>query len=328
VDEQPIAPVAEKLRRLMLPSSRTPADALPAPHPLGRNAAATALWEVFPGHVALLDRDGFVVAVNGAWRAFGLARGGSASAGVGLNYLDVCARAAADGDADAEQAAAIVRAALRGGDAGRHAYTAGSESGSDRWFSVQAMPIPGQHSGALVLHTDITAERQREEAWQHRALHDPLTGLPNRALLTDRLEHAVAGAARDPRSIAVLFIDLDGFKQVNDRLGHSAGDEVLRQTALRLAGAVRTSDTIGRWGGDEFLVIAERLDDATTVDDLAARLGGAVRSRLEVDGESLVVSVTIGVADLEASRDAAGLIEMADRALLGVRADRSHRAAR
>jgi diguanylate cyclase (GGDEF)-like protein len=269
-----------------------------------------------------------VVSVNRAWRNFGLAHGASASAGLGLNYLDVCARAAADGDPDAEQAAAIVRAALSGEQAGRWAYIAGEQAGRERWFSLQAIPIPGQHSGALVIHGDITADRHRESDWQHRALHDTLTGLPNRALLVDRLEHAVAGAARDPRSLAVLFVDLDGFKQVNDCFGHNAGDEVLRQVALRLAAGVRTSDTIGRWGGDEFLVIAERLEDSTTVVDLAARLVEAVRAPIEVDGQTLIVSASIGSAHMEPQQDAARLIEVADHALLDGRSRRAGGSAR
>jgi diguanylate cyclase (GGDEF)-like protein len=299
-----------------------------AAHRRASGRLGSALWEVFPGHVALLDRDGFVVSVNRAWRDFGLAHGAAASVGLGLNYLDVCEQAATDGSTDASRAAAIVRAALRGEDAGGWAYTAGEHEGRDRWFNMQAVPIPGQHSGALIIHTDITADRHREQEWQYRALHDPLTGLPNRALLTDRLEHAVAGAERNPQSLALLFVDLDGFKQVNDRFGHPAGDEVLRQAALRLAAGVRTSDTVGRWGGDEFVVIAERLDDSTTVVDLETRLAQAVRMPIDLDEQTLVVTASFGVAQLEPQQDARQLLDVADRALLDVRSRRSRSATR
>ncbi len=259
-----------------------------AGHPAGlsqRRAAGrlgTALWETFPAHVALLDRDGVVVSVNRAWREFGLSNGGGAATGVGTNYLHVCDRAAAAGEPEAAEAADLVRTALGGAiRETRLTYAAASTAGT-RWFSVQAIPIPGRHSGALVVHTDTTADRQREREWQHRALHDPLTGLPNRALLSDRLEHAVAAAARDPRSLGVLFVDLDDFKAVNDTAGHAAGDQVLAEVATRMAGSVRAADTLGRWGGDEFLVIAERLDSSTTAADVAGRLTASLNEPVSI----------------------------------------------
>jgi diguanylate cyclase (GGDEF)-like protein len=290
-------------------------------HPAGlsqRRAAGrlgTALWEVFPGHVALLDRDGVIVSVNRAWREFGLEAGGNPAAGLGMNYLDVCARAAECGEPEARRAARLVCDALEGRESGNTlAYPC-----EDRWFSMQAVPIPGRHSGALVVHTDITAARHREKEWQHRALHDPLTGLPNRALLSDRLQHAVSVSNRDPRSLAVLFVDLVAFKSINDRLGHGAGDQVLCEAARRMAGTLRSGDTIGRWGGDEFLVIAERLDPGTTGEDLARRLADGLDGPMVIDGEQLSVTATIGVAHLDAHRDADQLVREADAALLRIR---------
>jgi diguanylate cyclase (GGDEF)-like protein len=292
-------------------------------HPAGlsqRRAAGrlgTALWEVFPGHVALLDRDGVLVSVNRAWREFALETGGNPAAGLGMNYLDVCARSAAAGEPQARAAADLVCEALEG----REAAGATSYRCNDRWFTMQATPIPGRHSGALIVHTDITAARKREHEWQHRALHDPLTGLPNRALLADRLQHAVSVATRDPRSLAVLFVDLVAFKSINDRLGHAAGDQVLREAARRMATNMRASDTIGRWGGDEFLVIAERLDHDTTGEDLARRIESSLDDALWIDGEELSVRATVGVAHLDQHRDADQLVRAADAALLRVRAD-------
>ncbi len=296
-------------------------------HPAGssrRQAAGrlgTALWEVFPGHVALLDRDGIVVSVNRAWRDFALQAGGSPMAGLGSSYLDVCARAAADGEPEALEAAALVRDALRGRDPGRrHSY----RCADGRWFTMQAVPIPGLHSGALVVHTDITPEVLREQGWQHRALHDPLTGLPNRALLADRLEHAVAGAARDPESLAVLFVDLVAFKNVNDRLGHDAGDQVLREAASRMARSLRTADTIGRWGGDEFLVIAERLDRREAGEELAARIASSLDRPMAIAGEHLCVRAVVGLAHLRESQSPAELVRAADVAMLRARASSAH----
>jgi diguanylate cyclase (GGDEF)-like protein len=279
----------------------------------------TAVWEVFPGHIALLDPDAVVISVNRAWRQFALANGGTATAGLGLNYLELCQHAADAGEADAAEAARLVRAALSGGgDVRRIAYPVQSRTGQ-QWFSMRAIPIPGVASGALVIHEDITAEKELETELRHRAFHDPLTGLPNRALLIDRLEHAVAGAIRDPRSLAVLFVDLDDFKSVNDRFGHLVGDEVLHTAAQAMASSVRVSDTVGRWGGDEFVIIAERLDADFTVDELVGRLIDSLMQPVEVGGELLRMRASIGVARLEEHQTAERLVAAADEALIAER---------
>jgi diguanylate cyclase (GGDEF)-like protein/PAS domain S-box-containing protein len=282
----------------------------------------SALWDVFPGHVALVDRDGAVVSVNRAWREFGLAHGGAAPAGLGMNYLEVCDRAAEAGESEAAEAAALLRAALDGIRDERQLTYRVHAPGGQRWFSLRVVPIPTQHSGALVVHMDITAEKMREQNWQHRALHDPLTGLPNRALLTDRLEHAIASAARDPRSLALLFLDIDAFKAVNDRFGHDTGDDLLRRTAKQMTGSVRAADTVGRWGGDEFLVIAEQLDVSDSANALAGRLTASLAAPFAVGANQIQVSVSIGIAHLEPQQTTDQLVQAADRAL---RAGRSGR---
>jgi diguanylate cyclase (GGDEF)-like protein len=222
----------------------------------------------------------------------------------------------------------MVRVALAGhADERRLTYPVQDPTG-ERWFNAQVVGIPGQHSGALVVHLDITAEKAREQQWQHCALHDALTGLPNRALLSDRLEHAVARSARDADSLAVLFIDIDAFKAVNDRFGHHTGDELLRRAAEQMAGSVRSADTFGRWGGDEFLVIAERLDDAFSANDVADRLTASVDTPFDVGSERLTVSVSIGAAYLEAFQTPEQLIQKADHALRSGRAARPQRTAR
>jgi hypothetical protein len=133
--------------------------ALLSGHPAGlspRRAVgrlSTALWEVFPAHVALLDRDGVILAVNRAWREFALSSGGSPTAELGSNYVEVCRRSAATGEPEAREAADLVCDALRGRDPGRRLPYA-CEDG--RWFAMQVTPLPGRHSGALVVHTDIS----------------------------------------------------------------------------------------------------------------------------------------------------------------------------
>jgi len=282
----------------------------------------TALWEAFPDHVALLDRDAKLIAVNRAWREFGLTSGAEPTTGLGRNYLQVCELAAACGEPEAEQAAALVREALAGLEPGRQlSYLCGS-GGEDRWFRMRVIPLPGRHSGALVVHGDVTADREREQQWQHRALHDPLTGLLNRGLLADRLEHAVLAADRGAGSMAVLFIDLDNFKSVNDSLGHRAGDQVLREAGRRMAAAVRDADTIGRWGGDEFLVIAERLDTRATAAELVGRLRAAMSAPIDVGPASLAVRASVGVAFRDHRRHTADeLIQTADDELRANRRD-------
>jgi diguanylate cyclase (GGDEF)-like protein len=270
-----------------------------------------SLWDAFPVPAALLDRDGVVVSVNRAWRECGQ-ESGNLAAEPGTNYLDLCTRAYANGVLEAEEVASVVVSALIGdGSDCRADYPCGG----GRWISVQTAPAPRQLTGTLVVHTDITTHRESEKEWRHRALHDPLTGLANRALLTDRLEHAVAGAARDPRSLAVLFADLDAFKSVNDRFGHAAGDTVLCEAASRMSASVRAADTIGRWGGDEFLVIAERLDHTTTADDLAARLAASVTAPVAVGAADVSIGVSVGVAYLDHHQNAEQLVHAADEAL-------------
>jgi diguanylate cyclase (GGDEF)-like protein len=128
------------------------------------------------------------------------------------------------------------------------------------------------------------------------ALFDPLTGLPNRLLVRDRIDRAMAGLRRDPhRTCLLLFIDLDGFKQVNDRLGHKAGDTALQHTAQRITGAVRESDTVGRWGGDEFIVFMEHVDRAS-VGEMVAKVRQVVELPTHYAQQQFSVGASIGLA--------------------------------
>jgi diguanylate cyclase (GGDEF)-like protein/PAS domain S-box-containing protein len=146
-----------------------------------------------------------------------------------------------------------------------------------------------------------------EEEIRHRGLHDPLTELPNRTLVLERLGQAVARVDRTgpthPR-IALLFLDLDHFKNVNDSLGHRAGDEVLLQVADRLRAAVRPSDTVGRFGGDEFVVLCEDVDDEAMARTIAARLADAFAQPFRAGGDDHVLGASIGVALMDAGADA------------------------
>ncbi|KZE33315.1 hypothetical protein AVW16_09135 [Crenobacter luteus] len=148
-------------------------------------------------------------------------------------------------------------------------------------------------SGALRRHE---RRRAREDHLFRLANYDTLTGLPNRLLFYDRLQHAISGQPRSGRRLAVLFLDLNRFKPVNDTYGHAAGDAVLKVLAQRLTGALRAEDTVARLGGDEFVVLLERVGGNDDVDTLVVRLKNVVGQPIEVDGRSVVLGVSVGVA--------------------------------
>lgn len=164
--------------------------------------------------------------------------------------------------------------------------------------------------------------QQKTRELSHLALHDPLTKLPNRALVVDRAGQLLARTARDPSATAgALYIDIDGFKRVNDTLGHAAGDQLLKTFAERLCAAVRAQDTVGRLGGDEFVVLAESTADEATADILADRLTQALREpvKLGESGKRLSVTVSIGVATGDFD-SADTLLHNADLALYAAKA--------
>jgi diguanylate cyclase (GGDEF)-like protein/PAS domain S-box-containing protein len=160
----------------------------------------------------------------------------------------------------------------------------------------------------------------REEAAVHRALHDPMTGLPNRDLFSDRLALTLARARRGGPLPAVLIADLDQFKLINDSLGHQAGDELLRAVAPRLAAAVRETDTVARFGGDEFVVLCDGVGNEQQALELAKRLAAVLDEPLVVAGAPVYISASFGVAFANADSDAAGLLRDADAALYRAKA--------
>jgi diguanylate cyclase (GGDEF)-like protein len=150
----------------------------------------------------------------------------------------------------------------------------------------------------------------------HAATHDFLTGLPNRMLLNDRISQAIALAQRHKTKVAVLFLDLDGFKQVNDSLGHLLGDGVLQSVAKRLADCVRSSDTVSRRGGDEFVVLLPEVQELEDVVATARRMLQAVAAPHVIDHHVLHVTVSIGVSvSPDDGGDAETLIKNADAAM-------------
>ncbi len=180
---------------------------------------------------------------------------------------------------------------------------------------------PTRRIGALL---DITERKALEERLAHQAFHDALTGLPNRPLFRDRLAHALANGARGRAVVGVLLIDLDGFKHINDSLGHAAGDRLLVAFARRLPGCcLRPGDTLARLGGDEFVVLLAPADDVGAPARVAARIAScdALRAPYTIDGHEVFVRVSIGVAAGRAGAvEAADLLRDADTALYRAKA--------
>jgi diguanylate cyclase (GGDEF)-like protein len=141
---------------------------------------------------------------------------------------------------------------------------------------------------------DVSVFKDTADALAHRASHDPLTGLPNRSLFLDRLEHALARASRSHAKLAVLFLDMDDFKLVNDTLGHDAGDALLVSLTPRLTSALRPGDTVARFGGDEFVVLCEELADDAAALDIADRIARSCARPLTIAGRELAVTVSAG----------------------------------
>ncbi|TVR75289.1 MAG: GGDEF domain-containing protein [Sphaerobacteraceae bacterium] len=167
------------------------------------------------------------------------------------------------------------------------------------------------------LVSTLTRRQQTADEWVERALHDPLTNLPNRSLLNDRIEQALIRSQRNGTSVAVLFIDLDNFKAVNDRYGHLIGDQLLIAAGERLRQHLRASDTAGRMGGDEFVVLLEIRDQNDPVKMVADRLRRALHVPLLLEPAPITLGASIGVAISTGTGDRVEeLLDRADSALL------------
>ncbi|MBM2810913.1 MAG: hypothetical protein HW416_1672 [Chloroflexi bacterium] len=163
---------------------------------------------------------------------------------------------------------------------------------------------------------DTEQRRQAQEQLVRQALHDPLTGLPNRALLSDRLTQSIRAAQRQSTGLALFVIDLDRFKDVNDTYGHHAGDLVLRQVADRLRGALRSSDTVGRMGGDELAVLLPSIGETNVAVATARKIIHALCAPYAVDGASVTVGASVGLALFPVNgRDSETLLRQADAAM-------------
>lgn len=190
------------------------------------------------------------------------------------------------------------------------------------WENISAIrDEEGRTTSYVAVFSDISAIKRSQERLAHLAHHDALTDLPNRLLLEDRLTHALEHARRGGHRLAVLFLDLDGFKAVNDSLGHHRGDLLLQQVADRLTCCVREADTVARLGGDEFIVILESLKDRREVTRVAGEILQLVSGPLELDGHPVSVTTSIGISLYpDDGGDVTGLVRCADTAMYRAKA--------
>lgn len=190
--------------------------------------------------------------------------------------------------------------------------------GSLMWARAAAVMVDGSEGSAptfMVQVVDVTAEREAREQLSYQAFHDALTGLRNRAWVLDMLEADLRTARRTGSRVGVLFIDLDNFKLVNDSLGHAAGDEVLARVADRIASVLRPSDRVGRFGGDEFVVVVPEVQHGPGVEKVAERISSAIATELTVQGHRIVPTASMGIALSSPASTPASLLRDTDSAL-------------
>jgi len=205
------------------------------------------------------------------------------------------------------------------GIAERHEFKFVRKDGQPVWTTMATNPIfdaSGHYMGALALVTDITETRASTELIWQQANFDGLTGLPNRHMFMDRLKLETRKADRNAAFLALLFIDLDHFKEVNDRLGHAKGDMVLVEATRRIASCVRTTDTLARLGGDEFTVILAGLDHIGSVERIARSIVAQLSMPFDLNGEKAFLSASVGIALYPPdAKDLNDLVERADQAM-------------
>jgi diguanylate cyclase (GGDEF)-like protein/PAS domain S-box-containing protein len=185
--------------------------------------------------------------------------------------------------------------------------------------------LQDEHVRGIVLNgRDVSERKAFEDQLAHQAFHDPVTNLANRALFADRVQHAIMRSIRGGPAIGIMFIDLDDFKTVNDSLGHAAGDTVLQEVARRLQATVRPADTVARFGGDEFAILLDGVNDSSEAADVAGRMLGALEQQFEVEGKQVYPRASVGICLVNSefgATDAEELLRNADVAMYMAKRD-------
>ncbi|MGY2127438.1 putative bifunctional diguanylate cyclase/phosphodiesterase [Blastococcus sp. SYSU DS0617] len=275
-----------------------------------------AVLDALPSPTLLLDSSGTVLLANSAWRmAAEVLDDDRFRVAVGGDYFALALQVR-DDEPTRELVAGVREVSMGLRDSATADYPVPLPSGT-RWFHLQASRVD-QAGSIVVTHTDVTSRvrAQRASAWQAR--HDALTSLPNRAYLHELIDADLAAPGRTP---AVLFLDLDGFKEVNDSLGHDTGDDLLREVAARLTATVREGDTVGRLGGDEFVILSRGCSAADAA-ALAERLRATVERPYELAGRVIRLGASIGIAGTSGHRylRSTDLVRDADLAMYAAKA--------
>ncbi|MCW2578411.1 MAG: diguanylate cyclase/phosphodiesterase [Blastococcus sp.] len=280
-------------------------------------ALVRAVLDALPSPTTLIDADGTVLLTNSAWEAMAATLGADLLVGVGGNYFTMALQLQDD---DTNRTLVVrLQELSRGAGANVSIDYALPHRAGVTWFHLQATRV-GDTGHVVVTHTDVTSRVRAERASTWRARHDHLTTLPNRAHLHELIDAELARAGRPP--VTVLFLDVDGFKEVNDTLGHEVGDDLLRQLAARLTERTRAEDTVGRLGGDEFVVLCRDCDDSGA-EALAQRFHSSFERPFDLGGRPVTLSASIGIATAgEADTDvrSTDLVGDADLAMYAAKA--------
>ncbi|MDQ1727371.1 MAG: hypothetical protein QOK14_1416, partial [Frankiaceae bacterium] len=259
---------------------------------LDRDRFQRDILDAIDAATAVVNRAGAVVGVNRAWNAFIEAAGADPTrCSVGASYYTVADEIGRADTAWARDLSAGIRGVLNG-DGRYEAATLTFPGGVATRTRVTGLA----GGGAVVTHDDVTELFAAQEELSRTAIHDRLTGLPNRVLLHNRVEHAIGRVKSGGAPFSVLFLDLDRFKLVNDSLGHDAGDRLLAGVAQRLMRTVSAADTLARFGGDEFVILAEN-SSAASAQILAVRLRDLLVEPFSVDGQEIVIGASIGIVN-------------------------------
>jgi diguanylate cyclase (GGDEF)-like protein len=279
-----------------------------------------------PAHIALLDERGVIIYANDSWRKFSELNRYGGGHEVGFNYLALCRAAQGTKASDARRIADGIESILRRKSTHfTHEYPFHSAL-ENLWFRATVTPLDfGGHQGAVVMQLNTTERKERELALWHNANFDPLTNLPSRALLLDRIRQAINGAHRKGNGVALLFLDFDRFKQINDLLGHAAGDEALRVLSRRIERSLRDEDTVGRLSGDEFVVVLPNLNHDDHALKVARKLLDVTSQPIEFNDQETFITCSIGIAIYpEHGETAEILLKNSDTAMYAAKASGRH----
>jgi diguanylate cyclase (GGDEF)-like protein len=284
------------------------------------DVSGQSLLDAIDNELAIIDAHGRIIATNLRWEQRSVDGRDHSGAWVNSapgNDLLALLRSAGTTRPSAREALAGIEGVLNGR---LQRFTLPYDStsdGADRSYVLTVKSI--QDDGVLIEHADNTLQQGLERQLSYRATHDALTGLPNRALLSDRLVQALIRSQRTGNMVAVMFVDLDHFKEVNDTLGHAAGDQVLVSVSRRLLRACRASDSVTRFGGDEFVIVVEDVDSLENIRRVAQRILDALATPIVVDGSELFFGASLGVAlaaaEISPTTQVDGLLRDADTAM-------------